>query len=147
MGQLLVARGRAADASRYFQTALAEDPQMEAAASALSQLTASQAPALQLPEQSANRPPIAVEQPLPMNMPAAGPQYTPQYGPQISYPSEARTPDQGRSTYVPPAYQVPSGPVQTPAVPAGQSPSAPWVSQATPRYLPPVNAAPAAMRR
>lgn len=136
MGQLLVARGRAAEAGRYFQAALIEDPQMEAAGRALAQLSAT-------PTQAATRPPVAAERVAPTNVSPAGPQF----GPQMGYPSEARTPGLGRSTYVPPAYRPPTAAYPGPAASPYPQTSVPWVGQATPRYLPPVGTPPANTRR
>jgi tetratricopeptide (TPR) repeat protein len=133
MGQLLVQRGRPADAAPYFATAVELNPTMQPAQEALAKLqgqTVGQVPS------------VASEQPVPAGAPAVGPQPTPPMepqpaqptGPQLNFPATARYPEWGASSYVPPSYYAPSQ--QWPP------PAAPRVGQAPPRYLPPVQAPP-----
>jgi tetratricopeptide (TPR) repeat protein len=101
LGQLLVERGRAADAGPYFQAALQQNPGMQKAQEALAKLQGN---------------PVAIAAP-PAAMPAAqapvtpGPMSAPQQtwsnGPQLGYPATARTPAPSQSSYVPPRYLPP----------------------------------------
>jgi tetratricopeptide (TPR) repeat protein len=130
LGQLLVQRGRAAEATPYFQAAVAQNPQLQSAHVALAKLQQTIVP------DSATSAPTA---------PAAGPAVTPQPatnpGPQLYYPATARSPELGASTYVPPAYQAPT---QANAAGARGGP----VDVAPPaRYLPPVAAQPGRVQR
>jgi Tfp pilus assembly protein PilF len=88
-GQLLVQRGRAADATPYFQAAVQQDPQMQHAHVALAKLQGS------VPSTTA---PAAVTE-LPATTP---PQADPETGPVMTYPSTARSPEFNTSGYVPP---------------------------------------------
>jgi len=103
LGQLLVERGRSADAAPYFQAALQQNPGMQQAQEALAKLPGS---------------PVATAAPM---MPVAAPQ--PQYsgpvvspqpqvgpvGPQFSYPATATAqgPAMSGPSYVPPRYLPP----------------------------------------
>jgi tetratricopeptide (TPR) repeat protein len=102
LGQLLIERGRAADAGPYFQAALQQNPGMGKAQEALAKLQGN---------------PVAIAAP-PAAVPAAqapvtpGPMTAPQQqtwsnGPQLGYPATARTPAPGTSSYVPPTYLPP----------------------------------------
>jgi tetratricopeptide (TPR) repeat protein len=104
LGQLLVQRGRAADAAPYFQAALQQNPGMQQAQEALVKLQGN---------------PVAVSAPVsqalmaPQQAPQVGPNFVPQQqgwqtGPQISYPATARTPAAGASSYVPSQYLPPT---------------------------------------
>jgi len=100
LGQLLVNRGRANEASPYFAAALQQNPGMQQAADALAKLPGNQvaaapvAPALVAPQQTAPAAPYYMTQPVPA-------------GPQLTYPATARTPGIGTSSYVPPQYAPP----------------------------------------
>jgi tetratricopeptide (TPR) repeat protein len=106
LGQLLVDRGRPADAAMYFQTALQLNPGMQQATDALAKLG-----------NQPNAPIIAQQSPVAPAMPQqqfapAGPNFGPQQptyssGPQLGYPATARTPGPGTSSYVPPQYMPP----------------------------------------
>jgi tetratricopeptide (TPR) repeat protein len=106
LGQLLVDRGRPADAVTYFQTALNLNPSMQTAADALVKLGA-----------QSNPPNYALQAPAAPAMPQqqftpAGPSFAPEQptyssGPQLSYPATARTPGVGASSYVQPQYMPP----------------------------------------
>ncbi len=104
LGQLLVERGRAADAAPYFQTALQLNPGLQQAQEALAKLQGNQF--------AASAPAAAVST-LPQLGAPAGPSFTPQQqtwqgGPQLSYPATARTPATDASSYyVPPQYMPP----------------------------------------
>jgi Tfp pilus assembly protein PilF len=106
LGQLLVQRGRPADATMYFQTALQLNPGMQQATDALAKLGA-----------QPSTPSIAQQTPVAPAMPQqqfapAGPNLGPQQpayssGPQLGYPATARTPGVGTSSYIPPQYMPP----------------------------------------
>jgi Tfp pilus assembly protein PilF len=123
-GQLLVQRGRPADATPYFEAAVAQNPQMEPAHVALAKLRG----------QAVSESPAANSTPA---SPSAAPQGTPAPGPQLDYPATARSPEPGSSTYTPPTYYAPSTPF-----PATNYPAAAGVPQ---RYLPPVAIQPGAI--
>ena len=106
LGQLLVDRGRPADAVTYFQTALQLNPGMQQATDALAKLGAQ--PNSPIVAQQA---PVAPAMPQQQFAPAGtnlGPQQ-PTYssGPQLGYPATARTPGPGTSSYIPPQYMPP----------------------------------------
>jgi Flp pilus assembly protein TadD len=120
LGQLLVQRGRADEATPFFQAAVEQNPQMQSAHVALAKLQGKGAPA-------STATPTA---------PAAVPQQTPPPGPQFyHYPATARSPEPGASSYVPPTYYAPQG-----AAPG------PYNRPAT-RYLPPVASQPGPVQR
>lgn len=102
LGQLLIERGRAADAGPYFQAALQQNPGMQQAQEALAKLqgnpVAVSAPPAVLP---------AVPQPVPPGPMTAPQQQTWSNGPQLGYPATARTPNPATSSYVPPTYMPP----------------------------------------
>jgi len=102
LGQLLIERGRAADAGPYFQAALQQNPGMQQAQEALAKLqgnpVAVAAPPAVLP---------AVPQPVTPGPMTAPPQQTWSNGPQLGYPATARTPNPATSSYVPPTYMPP----------------------------------------
>jgi tetratricopeptide (TPR) repeat protein len=91
LGQLLVDRGRAADAAPFFQAALEQNPSMQKAQEALAKLQTNRVAA------APSVPVVPSPQPA---VPAAP-------GPQLGYPATARTPAPGASTYVPPHYLPP----------------------------------------
>ena len=129
LGQLLVQRGRAAEATPYFQAAVQQNPQMQSAHVALAKLQGATAPDATTPA-----PPT-----VPATSPAVAPQ-TPTAGPQFYYyPATARSPEFGASTYVPPGYYGPQG-----YAPQGYAPQAgaPANGQPSTRYLPPVASQP-----
>ena len=135
LGQLFVQRGRATEAAPYFQAAIEQNPQLQAAHVALAQLQGMGAPAMETPTGAATTtPPLAV----PAGAPIAAPQQGPAVGPQLGYPATARSPEVGASSYAPPAYYAPTRPY----APASQ----PRVG-ALPQYLPPVGSQPAPARR
>lgn len=103
LGQLLVERGRSADAAPYFQAALQQNPGLQQAQEALAKLQSSQVAV------SAPTTPVLV---TPQQTAPAGPSFAPQQqtwptGPQFGYPATARTPAAGASSYVPPQYVPP----------------------------------------
>jgi tetratricopeptide (TPR) repeat protein len=106
LGQLLVDRGRPADAVPYFQTALQLNPGMQPASDALVKLGAQSNPsniALQAPAA-----PAVPQQQFAPTGPGFGPeQPTYSTGPQLSYPATARTPGVGASSYIQPQYMPP----------------------------------------
>jgi tetratricopeptide (TPR) repeat protein len=128
LGQLLVQRGRAAEATPFFQAAVEQNPQMQSAQVALAKLQGTTVPGSTTPAQ-----PTA-----PATTPIVVPQQAPTAGPQFYYPATARSPEYGTSTYVPPAYYAPPG-----YAPAG----APTNGSAPTRYLPPVASQPGPMQR
>ena len=134
LGQLFVQRGRAAEAAPYFQAAIEQKPDLQAAHVALAQLQGTQVPAGMV----STSPTVTAEPTGPANVPVTGPQEGPMMGPQLGYPATARSPEFGASSYVPPAYYAPTRPY----VPA----SDPRLG-ARPQYLPPVGMPPAGVRR
>jgi tetratricopeptide (TPR) repeat protein len=104
LGQLLVNRGRANEASPYFAAALQQNPGMQQAADALAKLPGNQvaaaapaSPVLAAPQQQ-----VAPMSPFFVPQQQAVPA-----GPQLTYPATARTPGVGTSSYVPPQYVPP----------------------------------------
>jgi Tfp pilus assembly protein PilF len=110
-GQLLVQRGRAADATQYFQAAIDQNPQMTHAQIALDKLRGDQVPA------TATYTPAAVPKPqLPAAQPAT-PNVAPENGPQMinaaTRPAYRPSPTSAPPTrYLPPVAQRPGSPVQ-----------------------------------
>jgi Tfp pilus assembly protein PilF len=106
LGQLLLQRGRTADAAPYFQTALQLNPQMQSAQLALASLQpASPGSAVQYAPIPAAEPSAAVV------TPTMGPQGTPQMGPQYGYPATARAPEFNSAEvprYLPPVAAQPN---------------------------------------
>jgi tetratricopeptide (TPR) repeat protein len=103
LGQLLVDRGRPADAVPYFQTALQLNPGLQQAQDALAKLGSPS----NLVAQTQAAPAVTPQQVAPV-----GPSFCPQQptysnGPQLSYPATARTPAAGASSYIPPQYMPP----------------------------------------
>jgi Flp pilus assembly protein TadD len=88
-GQLLVQRGRPADATPYFQAAVQQNPQMQHAHVALARLQGS-VPATTPPA-------VVTETPT-----TTSPPVDPATGPVMTYPSTARSPEFNTSGYVPP---------------------------------------------
>jgi tetratricopeptide (TPR) repeat protein len=129
-GQLLVQRGRATDAVPYFQVAIEQNPQMQAAHVALAKLRgeAAQDPAVATPTP-------AMPPDVPTSVPLFAPQNTPASGPQFSYPATARSPELGASSYLPPRYYAPMNPYPATGAPGRQGA----------RVLPPVAIQPAAV--
>jgi Tfp pilus assembly protein PilF len=162
MGSLLVQRNRVAEAEPYFEQALDINPDMKEASAALAQLASLKGqqmatPIVTTPPQAQQVPSVAASTPqqtAPAVAPMPGqsaPTIGPQLGPQMNYPSEARSPEYGRSTYQLPQYPTSQGAMATgsypAAAPVAQQPNVPWVSQATPRALPPVGGQPGTVRR
>lgn len=109
LGQLLVDRGRPADAAVYFQTALQLNPGLQPAAEALAKIGVqpSQPSQPNIAQQAPAVPAVPQQQVAP-----AGPSFGPEQpaypsGPQLSYPATARTPSAGASSYVAPRYVPP----------------------------------------
>lgn len=101
LGQLLVRRGRGGDATTYFQAAVDLNPAMDSARVALAnQQGATAAPATSPAASVPNQPP-------PSAASGTSPQYAPQAGPQLNYPSTALSPGYNTSSYVPPTYYAP----------------------------------------
>ncbi len=104
LGQLLVDRGRGADAAPYFQAALQQNPGMQQAQDALAKLGVQGSVAQQAPVV----PVVTPQQQVTPTGPNLGPQQqTWSNGPQLSYPATARTPAAGASSYIPPQYMPP----------------------------------------
>lgn len=103
LGQLLVQRGRSADAAPYFQIALQQNPAMQPAQEALAKLQGTQV--------AVSMPPGAVPQTLPQAAVQPGPMVAPQQGwpsePQFNYPTTARNPSLEASGYASPHYLPP----------------------------------------
>jgi tetratricopeptide (TPR) repeat protein len=118
LGQLLVQRGRAAEATPFFQAAVEQNPQMQPAHVALARQQGTSAP------QTTSTPNVNT---VPGQ--AVAPQQAQPAGPQFYYPATPG-PEFGASNYAPPMYYSPQGPAR----PAGQSVAVP----PTARYLPPV---------
>jgi tetratricopeptide (TPR) repeat protein len=123
MGQLLVQRGRADEAAAYFIAAVEQKPDMQAAHEALAALqsvdvhsaptVATDAPAV------VTGPTVVTEPSAPPTTPTAVPQQASPAGPQFQYPSTARSPELGTSSYLPPGYRPPAAtyaPVTDPRV-------------------------------
>jgi tetratricopeptide (TPR) repeat protein len=128
-GQLLVQRGRAEEATPYFQAAVEQNPQMESAHLALAKLQGKSAPETATVKSAAEPAPSTP-------VPTAAPQPAQPAGPQFyHYPATARSPAPGTSSYVPPVYY--GLPVAVPPVQGG----------AFPRYLPPVASQPGNVQR
>jgi Flp pilus assembly protein TadD len=89
-GQLLVQRGRASDATPYFQAAVNQNPQMQHAHVALAKLQGTATTT------TSTTPAVATE------VPASAPQQGPTFGPTMTYPSTAHGPAYNTSGYVPP---------------------------------------------
>jgi hypothetical protein len=85
-GQLLVQRGRPADAAQYFQAAVDQNPQMQHAHVALAKVRGAQPPA------TMSYAPVATPQPESLAPQQVAPTYAPQNGPQFTYPATATTP-------------------------------------------------------
>ena len=113
LGQLLVQRGRSADAAPYFQAALQQQPDMQVAKDALAKLQGTQV--------TVSTPPAAA--PMVSQAPVqAGPMVAPQQAwptaPQPNYPQTARGPAMETSSSAPPRY-LPPVPVATRPGPPG----------------------------
>jgi tetratricopeptide (TPR) repeat protein len=100
-GQLLVQRGRPADATPYFQAAVDQNPQMQPAHVALAKLRGGQIPA------TSNYVPATSPQEQSPAAIQAAPNYAPQNGPQLTYPATARGPGYNTSSQVPTRYLPP----------------------------------------
>jgi Tfp pilus assembly protein PilF len=85
-GQLLVQRGRPADAAQYFQAAVDQNPQMQHAHVALAKVQGEQLPA------TSSYAPVATPQPGSSAPQQVAPTYAPQSGPQFTYPATATAP-------------------------------------------------------
>jgi tetratricopeptide (TPR) repeat protein len=106
MGQLLVQRGRAADAAPYFQAAIDQNPNLQAAHLALARLQGRHVPSAAPPVGTMVEPATAPAGPVVMPSP------DPAAGPQLGYPATARSPDLGASSYIPPAYYAPGAQIR-----------------------------------
>jgi tetratricopeptide (TPR) repeat protein len=105
LGQLLVDRGRPADATRYYQAALQQNPDMQPAQIALAKLQGAPI-AVSVPPATAA--PVATGSPQ-VTMPV-GEAVAPQQewtGPQINYPATAQGPSTGATSYARPQYLPP----------------------------------------
>ena len=131
LGQLLVQRGRATDATPYFQAAVQQNPQMQPAHVALAQLQGKSATNVTAVATTPTPPPAAPIAPAtPTAAPAAAPQAAPPIGPQFYYPTTARPPQFAAPGYVPQAYPTTAGQYPTGAQQ--------YNGGAPTRYLPPV---------
>jgi tetratricopeptide (TPR) repeat protein len=99
-GQLLVRRGRPADATQYFQAAVDQNPQMQHAHVALAQLRGEQAPATSYAPATTSPPPAPAAQQV-------APSYAPQNGPTLTYPATATGPGYSTSSSMPTRYLPP----------------------------------------
>jgi len=120
LGQLLVQRGRASDATPYFVAAIEQNPELQAAHVALAKLQGGGADAM-----TVTAPGRMPESTMPAEAGHVAPQQAPQSGPQLGYPATARSPQAGASSYVP--YYAPSGhfgPAQDPRI-GGRQPYLP----------------------
>jgi tetratricopeptide (TPR) repeat protein len=97
-GQLLVQRGRAADATPYFQAAVDQNPQLEHARVALAKLRGDTVPAT-----ATYTPPTT---PQPQVSPQEAPAQVPQNASQLDYPATAKGPA-ATTTSAAPAQQLP----------------------------------------
>jgi Tfp pilus assembly protein PilF len=102
-GQLLVQRGRPADATQYFQAAVQQNPQMQHAHEALAKLQTGST--------------VAADTTTPATTPTITPSGGPTFGPSMTYPSTARSPEFNTSGYIPPRVlppvaAQPGGPIQ-----------------------------------
>jgi tetratricopeptide (TPR) repeat protein len=130
LGQLLVQRGRPADAALYFQAAIEQNPEMQAAHVALAQLQGHDFAA----QGGANSPHVTSGAAIPNAGAAVVPQQQPA-GPQLGYPATAQSPDFGASSYAPPRNGIRIGarPVYAPAV--GNQPAPGGGSTGLPHYV------------
>jgi Tfp pilus assembly protein PilF len=111
-GQLLVQRGRAADATQYFQAAVDQNPQMTHAQVALDKLRGEEVPAT-----ATYTPAVAPAPQVPVAQPAATPSASPEAGPQMinaeTRPGYRPSPTSAPPTrYLPPVAQRPENGVQ-----------------------------------
>jgi tetratricopeptide (TPR) repeat protein len=142
LGQLLVMRGRSAEAAPYFIAAIEQKPDMQAAHDALAKLQA--VDAVGTPTVATEAPPVVTApSAVPgVTSPAAPPAEVPQQsvtaGPEFGYPSTARSPEPGTSSYVPPGYYAPSVPYRPTVDPRVGT---------RPQYVPPVVSQPGMLRR
>jgi tetratricopeptide (TPR) repeat protein len=109
LGQLLVDRGRPADAVGYFQAALQLNPGMTQAQDALAKINGQVQYNVAQQTPAPTTPVLVPQQIAPTTGPSFMPQQQPAYGngPQLSYPATARTPNAGASSYVIPQYMPP----------------------------------------
>lgn len=131
LGKLLVDRGRPHESIIYFQAAAELDPTMEAAHTAIAQLQG--VPMQGMSVQGPTTTPQFAERvimPQPATAPTTGPQFAPQQSVEEPvFPTTARAPAIGTSSYLPPTNDYPTT----------AAPSTPIYQTATsPRYLPPV---------
>jgi tetratricopeptide (TPR) repeat protein len=122
LGQLLVRRGHASEAAACFETAIQNDPSMEAARLALVQMRSGKMvmPSASTPVNGASV----------METPRSAQQSAPYDQSELQFPATARSPEFGASSYLPPAYQAPRMPYPVTNVPQ--------MGNTAPRYLPPV---------
>jgi tetratricopeptide (TPR) repeat protein len=113
IGQLLVQRGRSADAAPYFQAALQQKPDMQVAQDALAKLQGAQVTVSTPPTAQA---PMVSQAPVQPG-PAVLPQQAWPTAPQPTYPQTARAPATEASSSVAPRY--------LPPVPVASRPGAP----------------------
>jgi tetratricopeptide (TPR) repeat protein len=137
LGQLLVLRGRSDEAAAYFVAAIEQKPDLQAAHDALGQLQGA-GPAGTMPPATdtpsvATTPAAMPERAVPAAAPTGMPQQAAPAGPEFSYPTTARSPDPGASSYIPPNYHAPSHPFPPTA--------APRIGTRT-QYVPPVTKQP-----
>jgi tetratricopeptide (TPR) repeat protein len=104
IGQLLVERGRAADAAPYFQAALQQNPGMVQAQEALAKLQGSQVAVATQPAVAPFTPVAQATAPAAQNF---GPQQQLPANPQLSYPTTARMPANEASSSAQPRYLPP----------------------------------------
>jgi tetratricopeptide (TPR) repeat protein len=141
LGQLLVQRGRSDEAAGYFVAAIEQQPDMQAAHDALGMLQSVEPAGAPTPTDSpavATAPASVPEMTAPSAAPANGTQQVAPAGPEFGYPSTARSPDPGASSFVPPNYYSPRTSMPPTAYPRVGS---------RPQYVPPMSNQPGTMRR
>jgi tetratricopeptide (TPR) repeat protein len=117
LGQLLVERGRSADATPYFQAAVQQNPSLQQAQEALARLEGTKL-TVTTPVAAATPTTVVAQPAVPAAAPGAAPQQTAAANPPLTYPTTA------------------------PAVDAAN-----YAPATPPQYLPPVAARPGAVRR
>jgi tetratricopeptide (TPR) repeat protein len=141
LGQLLVQRGRPDEAAAYFVAAIEQKPDMQAAHDALGRLQGvdpSGAPAATGSPAMATAPTPVPQMTAPANAQGAEPQQVAPAGPELGYPSTARSPDPGASSFVPPNYYAPRTTIPPTVYPRVGT---------RPQYVPPMSNQPGAVRR
>jgi hypothetical protein len=122
LGQLLVERGRSADATPYFQAAVQQNPNLQPAQEALARLQGTK---------------LTVTTPVAATVPTAVPPTTAVAQPSVPAAASSAVPQQTAAATQPSTYLT-----TAPAVDAAN-----YAPATSPQYLPPVAARPGAVRR